>query len=113
MPIWAVCSVRPKFIIAKSIEKLLIDNIKRKDTVVEEKLDRKIEPNELHFASVRGGDIPGTHVIGFDSSADTIELKHTARTRDGFALGSVMAAEWINGKKGFYSIEDMMKEIIR
>ena len=98
---------------AKSIEKILIENIDRKKSVVEEKLDRKIEPNELHFASVRGGDIPGTHIVGFDSTADTIELKHTARTRQGFALGSVIAAEWINGKKGFFTINDMMKEIIR
>ena len=97
---------------AKSISEILLENIKRKDKLVEDKLDRKIEDNELHFASVRGGDIPGTHSVVFDSSADTIELKHTARTRDGFALGSVMAAEWLKGKKGFFSIDDMMKEII-
>lgn len=98
---------------AKSIEKLLIENIDRKKTIVEEKLDRKIKANELHFASIRGGNIPGTHVVGFDSTADTIELKHTARTRHGFALGSVMAAEWIKGKTGFFTINDMMKEIIK
>ena len=83
---------------AKSIEKILVSNIKRK--------------KEVPFASVRAGSIPGTHVIGFDSSADTIELKHTARNREGFALGAIMAAEWINGKKGFFEISDMMNEII-
>ena len=83
---------------AKSIEQILVSNIKRK--------------KEVPFASVRAGSIPGTHVVGFDSSADTIELKHTARNREGFALGAIMAAEWINGKKGFYNIDDMMKEII-
>jgi 4-hydroxy-tetrahydrodipicolinate reductase len=98
---------------AKSIEKILIKNIDRKNKIVESKLDRKIEPNEIHFASVRGGDIPGTHVVGFDSAADAIELKHTARSREGFALGSIMAAEWIKGKKGFFEIEDMMKDIIK
>jgi len=80
---------------AKSIEKILINNITRK--------------KEVPFASVRSGSIPGTHVVGFDSSADTIELKHTARNREGFALGAIMAAEWINGKKGFYDINDIIK----
>ena len=77
-----------------------------------DKIDRKIEPNELHFASVRAGSIPGIHVLGFDSSADTIELKHTARNREGFALGAIMAAQWIHDKKGFYGIDDMMKSIL-
>jgi len=67
-------------------------------------LDRKINADELHFASVRGGDIPGTHVVGFDSTADTIELKHTARSREGFALGAIMTAQWLKGKKGFFTI---------
>ena len=98
---------------AKSIEKILLDNIKRKKKVVEDKLDRKINADELHFASVRGGDIPGTHVVGFDSTADTIELKHTARSREGFALGAIMAAQWLKGKKGFFTIEDMMKDITK
>lgn len=83
---------------AKTIEKILVDNIKRIDKV--------------NFASVRSGSIPGTHVVGFDSSADTIEIKHTARNREGFALGAVMAAEWIQDKKGFFDINDMMNEII-
>ncbi len=97
---------------AKSLEKILLENIERKSKVVEEKLGRKIEAGELHFASVRGGDIPGTHSILFDSNADTIELKHTARNRNGFALGALKAAEFINGKKGFFTIDDLMKELI-
>ena len=83
---------------AKSIEKILVSNIKRK--------------KEIPFSSVRAGSIPGTHVVGFDSSADTIKLKHTARNREGFALGAIMAAEWIQNKRGFYNIDDMMKELI-
>ena len=97
---------------AKTIEQTLLSKISRKKKVVEEKLDRKIAPDEIHFASVRGGDIPGTHVVCFDAPADTIELKHTARTREGFALGAIKAAQWIIGKKGFYSVQDMMKDII-
>ena len=97
---------------AKTIGEILIRNIKRKNKLLFEKIGRKIEPNELHFASIRAGFIPGTHVVGFDSSADTIELKHTARNREGFALGAIMAAQWINRKRGLYTIDDMMKSII-
>ena len=68
--------------------------------------------DKVNFASLRAGSIPGTHIVGFDSSTDTIELKHTARNREGFALGAVMAAEWIQGKKGFFEINDMMNEMI-
>lgn len=96
---------------AKTIGEILIKNIKRKNSLLFDRIDRKIKPNELHFASVRAGSIPGTHAVGFDSSADTIELKHIARNREGFAIGAIMAAQWINGKKGFYSIDDMMKSI--
>jgi 4-hydroxy-tetrahydrodipicolinate reductase len=56
----------------------------------------------VDVASSRAGAIPGTHEIGFDSAADTITLRHTARNREGFALGAIKAAEWIVGKKGFY-----------
>jgi 4-hydroxy-tetrahydrodipicolinate reductase len=56
----------------------------------------------VSVTSNRAGAIPGTHEIGFDSSADTITLRHTARNREGFALGAIKAAEWIVGKKGFY-----------
>ena len=94
---------------ARTIGEILIKNIKRKNKLLFEKIDRKIEPNELHFASVRAGFIPGTHVVGFDSSADTIELKHTARSREGFAIGAVMAAQWIKNKRGFYNIDDIIK----
>jgi 4-hydroxy-tetrahydrodipicolinate reductase len=59
-------------------------------------------------ASNRTGTIAGTHEIGFDSSGDTITLRHTARNREGFALGAVKAAEWIQGKQGFYEFGDIL-----
>ncbi len=97
---------------AKTIGEILMKNIKRKNKLVFDRIDGKIKPNELHIASVRAGSFPGTHAVGFDSAADTIELKHTARSREGFALGAIMAAQWINRKKGFYEINDMMKSIM-
>ncbi len=98
---------------AKSMAEILLKNLDRKKKAVYDKLDRKIEPNELHIASIRAGWIPGTHVAGFDSEADTIEIKHTARNRSGFAMGALMAAEWVNGKKGFYTINDFMQDYFR
>ncbi len=62
----------------------------------------------ISVASNRAGAIAGTHEIGFDSPADTITLRHTARSRDGFALGAVKAAEWIKGKQGFYEFSDIL-----
>ncbi|MBN2244113.1 MAG: dihydrodipicolinate reductase [Acidobacteria bacterium] len=61
---------------------------------------------------VRAGRIPGTHVIGFDSEADTILLEHRARSRQGFAEGAVLAAGWIAGRKGFYDFRNVFREII-
>jgi 4-hydroxy-tetrahydrodipicolinate reductase len=68
-------------------------------------------PN-LSIASIRAGAIPGTHVIGFDSAADTILLEHRARSRQGFAEGAILAARWIAGKKGIYDFRQVFKEIV-
>lgn len=62
----------------------------------------------LQFSSIRCGHIPGTHTVLFDSPADSITLTHTARNREGFAQGAVCAAEWLHGKKGFYTLDDML-----
>jgi 4-hydroxy-tetrahydrodipicolinate reductase len=62
----------------------------------------------VDVASNRAGSIAGTHEIGFDSFADTITLRHTARSREGFASGAVRAAEWVQGKKGFHEFADIL-----
>ena len=64
----------------------------------------------VDVGSNRAGMIAGTHEIGFDSSADTITLRHTARSREGFASGAVKAAEWVQGKKGFHEFGDILFE---
>lgn len=98
---------------AKALGDIILKNIERKKKIVSDKIDRKILPEELHVASFRAGYIPGTHVVGFDSEADTIELKHTARSRAGFALGALLAAEWIKNKKGFYTMQDFMQDFFK
>ncbi len=62
----------------------------------------------IHVASNRAGKMPGTHEIGFDSSADTITLRHAARGREGFARGALAAARWIAGRRGFYRFSDIL-----
>ena len=55
-------------------------------------------------------DIAGTHQITYSSKVDEIEIKHTANNRDGFAMGAIIAAEWIIGKKGIYSMKDVLAQ---
>lgn len=97
---------------ARAIGDIILKNLDRKFRVIYDKLNRQLKPNELHIASIRGGNTPGTHIVGFDSEADTIELKHTARSRRGFVLGAILAAKWLKNKKGFFEIGDFMKHII-
>ena len=63
----------------------------------------------VDISSTRAGSIPGTHVVGFDGRSDTIELTHTARDRRGFASGALVAAKWIAGRRGWYSMKDVLK----
>lgn len=92
-------------------EKILAAN-NRKTEIVTQCLDRRIEDHELHVSSTRGGEIPGIHTVYLDSLADTIEITHSARSRSGFALGAVMAAEWVKDKHGFLSVDDFIKETL-
>ena len=63
----------------------------------------------IDVSSTRAGAIPGTHTVGFDSVSDTIELTHTARDRRGFASGALLAARWVQGKRGWFSMADVLR----
>lgn len=65
----------------------------------------------VDVAASRAGTHAGTHEIGFDSAADTITIRHTARSRDGFARGALRAARWLAGKKGFYDFRDIVGQL--
>ena len=62
----------------------------------------------IDVASTRAGSIPGTHTVGFDSAADTITLTHTARDRTVFARGALEAARWVRGRRGWFSMRDVL-----
>ncbi len=84
----------------------ILDNIDRKTGWVKE-----IQQNEgeLAIKSIREGQVPGIHTIRYESFADIIEITHDAKSREGFALGAVLAAEFTCGKKGFLGMDDMLK----
>jgi 4-hydroxy-tetrahydrodipicolinate reductase len=68
---------------------------------------------EVPVASTRAGHIPGTHRVGFDGPADQIVLTHSARSREGFASGALLAARWIQGRRGVYEFSDTLDEIMK
>ena len=99
---------------AKTLAEGVLSKIERKNKIVWETLDRKPQADEFHFPSLRMGSVTGQHSLFFDSSADTIEITHTARSREGFASGAVRAAEWLAGDKrcGVFTIDEMLKSIL-
>ena len=78
---------------------------------IKEVVSKHVEVGDV--ASTRAGNIPGTHHVGFDGPADQILLEHLARSREGFAIGALMAAKWIVGKKGVYEFSDVLDEILK
>jgi 4-hydroxy-tetrahydrodipicolinate reductase len=77
---------------------------------IKEIVEKHVDMNSI--TSTRSGNIPGTHRVGFDGPADQVLLEHTARSREGFALGAIMAAEWLVGKKGFYEFGEIIGEVM-
>ncbi len=67
------------------------------------------ESKQIHIVAKRIGEVPGTHTVTYNSSVDSIEIKHTAHNREGFALGAVIAAEWIVGKHGIFTMKDVLE----
>ena len=96
---------------AITIAEGILDGLERKNTWVNEVIGQQddviVKPNELLIESHRIEEVPGTHTVIYSSEVDELEFKHTAHSRAGFALGAILAAEWLHGKKGFYSIKDM------
>ena len=101
---------------AKTLVEGVLERMSRKDSAVWETLDRRLLAGELHFPSLRVGSVPGRHSLFFDSEADTIEVTHTARNREGFASGAVRAAKWLVGegqiRAGFFGMDDFVKDIL-
>jgi 4-hydroxy-tetrahydrodipicolinate reductase len=74
--------------------------------------DRPLAPGAVHVVSVRAGSEPGMHAVGFDGEHDVIELRHRSRGRSGFALGAVLAAEWIVGRRGLHGFDRVLRDLL-
>jgi 4-hydroxy-tetrahydrodipicolinate reductase len=95
---------------AKTLAEKMMARMQTKTKTVFDKFDRPPAPDELHVASLRLGSLPGTHALLFDSPADSIEIIHRARNREGLARGAVAAAEWLlEQKPGVYTMDDMLR----
>lgn len=95
---------------AITIAEDILEEFDKKTEWVDVKADDEVtnhKPEHLIIASYREGEVPGTHSVIYDSEVDRIEFKHVAHGRQGFALGAVLAAEWLKGKTGFYSVKEM------
>jgi 4-hydroxy-tetrahydrodipicolinate reductase len=91
---------------ALSLAKDIMDHIKMKTSWVNADAH---ELSQLSIVSKREANVPGTHLIQYASHVDSIEIKHTAHNREGFALGAVVAAEWLQGKQGIFGMDNMME----
>jgi 4-hydroxy-tetrahydrodipicolinate reductase len=97
---------------------------RRLATIVLEELERKsgwtaelpdgapLDPGRLHLSISRVGSVPGVHSMALEGPDDRIELRHEARSRVGFARGAVLAAEWLEGRSGIFSMEDVMADLL-
>lgn len=92
---------------AITIAEELTERVDRIGKWIEPCLD-SITPDSLPVNFTRRGEVPGIHTISWDSDFDTITLSHSARSREGFASGAVMAAEWLPGHKGVFTVADML-----
>ncbi len=96
---------------AITLSNIILKNVNRKKELVTSKIEGQIKPQQLHFSSTRGGQIFGEHTIWLDSISDNIQITHKAKNRISFAKGAIEAAKWINGKKGFFTLDDMLKSL--
>jgi 4-hydroxy-tetrahydrodipicolinate reductase len=109
---------------AKMLAEKVLSQMTRKKQAVWEVLDRPPAPEEFHYPSLRVGSMPGIHTLIFDSPADTIQITHTARNREGFALGALRAAEWLLGcsapdgvpgvaRRGVFTMDDVLHDVLQ
>lgn len=98
---------------ALSLAQVLMQNFRRKKQILTGPPSGKIKPEQLHLTSARTGAVVGVHSILFDSTADSITLVHEAKNRSGFAFGALLAAEWIKGKQGVFTFDDVIADTLK
>jgi 4-hydroxy-tetrahydrodipicolinate reductase len=97
---------------ALAIADILLKSIARKKEILAGSPEGKIRPEQLQVSSGRYGTVVGLHRVTFDSAADSIEIAHTAKNRTGFALGAVVAAAWVKNRKGIFTFDDVLADLL-
>lgn len=92
-------------------EDLIEENL-RMNSWAEPEEGKELAADVLEIDHIRQGEVPGIHTIEWDSAQDTLSITHSAKTREGFAMGAVLAAEWLADKKGFHTIDEMFADIV-
>jgi 4-hydroxy-tetrahydrodipicolinate reductase len=95
---------------AQMLGGLLVEGLERKDRIETETQHQRIDSSAVHVTSTRAGTIYGEHTVGFDGPYDQITVGHRAKTRRGFAAGAVRAAEWLDGRQGLFTLDDMLAD---
>lgn len=95
---------------AIALAETVLQRVRRKERVASTLPVGPVDPATLLVSASRGGHVPGEHRLVLDAPYDTIEMVHRARSRETFALGAVRAAEWVHGRKGFFTLDDILEE---
>jgi 4-hydroxy-tetrahydrodipicolinate reductase len=90
---------------AITLSRDLIELLDRKDRW---ELNQASDDSAIRITAIRENEVPGTHIITYESAVDTLEIRHAAKSRKGFALGAVLAAEFIHGRKGYFTMSDLL-----
>jgi 4-hydroxy-tetrahydrodipicolinate reductase len=95
---------------AQILGEALVEALDRKEYVETETQHQRIDPDAVHVTSTRAGSVFGEHTVTFDGPYDQISVKHRAKNRQGFAAGAVRAAEWLQGRQGLFTLEDVLRD---
>jgi 4-hydroxy-tetrahydrodipicolinate reductase len=95
---------------AHVLAQMVVDGLTRKSHVETETQHQRIDPAALHVSSTRAGEVFGEHTVGFDSAFDRVEFIHRAKNRRGFAFGALRAAEWLPGRRGLFTLDDVLAD---
>ncbi len=98
---------------AHHLAQRIVGGLSRKSRIETETQHGRIAPESLHITSTRAGSVFGEHEVRIDGPADHLTLTHAAKSREGFAAGAVIAAEWLQGRTGFFTLEDMLEDWTR
>jgi 4-hydroxy-tetrahydrodipicolinate reductase len=95
---------------ARELATIVLEELSRKESWELGPGDGHLDPAVLQVVALRAGEIPGTHTLGLESAEDRIELRHEAKGRVSFAAGAIAAAEWVRGREGVFTLEEMLAE---